>query len=206
MWKYIKNIVVFTFIITLISLNYNAIVEIKFKNEYGSSTATADSEKIGTVSLYSSKIAYPKPSRLTGHSWIYIYNTTDSPFYIKDMIVPPDYGISFGTTANPSMGHRGLWYNVEGFSKYYLTNISIEGDFYEEDIEYVEAFLDNHNKWTLFYNCTTFATELWNNLAAGKDREIKAITPVTLHNDILRTDDYYVNKPFVIFDYMKAMK
>lgn len=206
MEKIVRNTIVMTFILFMVYVNYNFLLEINFNKIFGQSTADENSEKIGTVSIYSSMINFPTPKRLTGHSWIYIYNETDTAFYVSDIFVPPKKGITFSTTANPVMGYTGLWANVEAYNSAYLDNISLTGDFYYEDIAYVEQYLKFHNKWNIVMNCTTFSCELWNNLYAGKDNKLRAFTPEGLYYEILQKNDFELDKSYDVFGYMKAMK
>ncbi len=191
------------FVIALIYINYVLISEVVFINNFGSSKVTKDSKKIGTMSLYTSPIPYPAPSRLTGHSWIYIYNTSDKPFFVNNTFVPVNDGVSIGTTANPAMPHLGVWLNVEGYNINYLENVSIEKDFYEEDLEYLETYLKYHDKWNLIYNCAYFASELWNNLSTDTTENIRAITPIGLQFKIMEEDNYQVNKYYTVYEYFK---
>ncbi len=201
-------IIVFAFI------NYNLIKEIEFMNTYGRSKATSESEKIGTISLYSSPVRYPTISRVTGHSWIYIYNTSKTAFFINDTYVPPNEGITFGTSSSPSLPKKGIWINVEGYNNYlkneyknkYSQNISITADFYEEDLEYLENYLAQHNKWNIIYNCSAFATQIWNNVNAGEDLKIRAFTPLTMYSEIKKTQEYELNKEYTVFEYYHPYK
>ncbi len=180
------------------------VAEYKFFKEYGVSTATEESEKIGLVSIYSSAINYPTPSRLTGHSWIYVLNTSDKDITVGGIVVKPNDGISFGTTSHPKMPHKGIWVNVEKFNSNYADNISITDDFYLEDLEYLNIYLENHNKWNLLYNCTTFAAGAWNSINAGQDVEFSAITPKGLTNQISELDDAVLDGTYTINGEMSA--
>ncbi len=201
--KLILRMTVITFIFVFVVVNYVFIEEIIFMQKFGSSKANADSEKIGTVSLYSSAIKYPTPSRITGHSWIYINNTSDKDFYLNDTLVSVDKGVSLGTTANPAMPHVGVWINVEGYNDTYLDNVSVEKDFYKEDLEYLELYLKSHDKWNILYNCAFFATDIWNNLSADREQRIFAISPIGLKLDLIKEENHEINKNYTIFEDFK---
>lgn len=176
------------------------IPEIIFFNKYGKSLATSESDIVGTISLYSSPVDNPSLSRLTGHSWIYIVNTSDKDIKILDNIIQPNDTISFGTTSNPAMGFSGIWVNLEGYNKYYRENISITSYLYAEDILYLENYLKFHNKWTLLYNCTTFSNGIWNNLGAGNNYKFSDITPKGLYNSLEKLEEAEINQEFTIIN------
>ncbi len=198
-----KRVVVLLIAYLFVFLNINFLIEGTYVLRHGEPVIEADSEKIGTISLYASPVPYPDIKRITGHSWIYIENTSDKSFYIDDVIVPPGEGISLGTTANPKMGHRGVWINVEGYNDHYKDNVSITGDFYPEDLKYVEEYISNHDRWNIVYNCAYFATDIWNNVSAGEGREVHAITPIGLSLKLLKTDGYSTDQEIEVFEYMK---
>ncbi len=182
--SFVKLTFILITIYSMVLISSTFLQEYRFINTYGKSTATSDSLKIGEVSLYSSPVATPSLSRITGHSWIYVKNTTSEPFKIFDYEVKPQEGISFGTTGHPKMSATGIWVNLEGYNRNYSDNISITTDFYFEDLEYLETYLTHHNKWTLLYNCTTFACQLWNNLSSGDYYTVHSITPKGLYRDL----------------------
>ncbi len=196
----------FKVIITIVFLGFltiaiqNVIIETNFYNKYGVSTAKETSEIVGTISIYSSPIKYPTLSRFTGHSWIYIVNNSKKNFEIAGITVPPEKGITFGTTANTSFNHKGIWFNLEGNNSYYVENISLKGDFYKEDLEYLNTYLKNHDKWNIIYNCSVFASEIWNSTYVGQDNNLLALTPIGLYNEIEKKDGYSINEEYSVFD------
>ncbi len=196
----LKNIFYIILLWCIYTISIALIPEIQFLSTYGSSTANIDSTKVGTISLYSSPAGLPTPSRITGHSWVYIKNTTNEDIKILDYIVKPNTGISFGTTSNPVMDTRGIWVNLEGNNSNYTENISITSDFYQEDLEYLEIYLTNHNRWTLLYNCTTFARGIWNNSFAGSYYTFSSNTPLGLYFQIFMTGVSAINQEFTIVD------
>lgn len=203
-----KNKVIIVILLILVAyISWNYIPEIIFKINYGVSNANEESNPIGNIYLLSSPAFDFSMDRPIGHSWIQIENTSNSPFTIAETIVEPNDSISFGTTAMPRMSHRGIWINVEGYNENYLENIGVSGSFYEEDLIYLEDYLKEHDKWTLLYNCVTFATGIWNNLYVGEEDKYYALTPFGLYKDIIKSDEYILDmeininkkfKPFAI--------
>ncbi len=199
MKKFLNKLFKIMLILTLLFVFITTSQEFYFHYKFGSSIATNESKKIGEISLYSSPVPYPTIDKLTGHSWIYIKNTSDDDFYINGDVVPSNQGISFGTTGHPAMDDMGLWVNLEKYNSSYKTNISITDDFYLEDLEYVETYLDHHDKWDILYNCTTFASALWNNVQAGRNQKVFAISPRTLYNKLYKTNNYDINTTYNIY-------
>ncbi len=179
---------------------YTLITETWYATKYGTSTATQDSEIIGTISVYSSPIDKFSLTRLTGHSWIYIENTSSSPFTINDIVINPGSGITFGTSGHPDLESDGVWFNIESRNSSYLENVSAKGNFYVEDLEQLEIYLAKHNKWNIIYNCATFASGVWNNTYVGSQSPLHAISPKGLRRQIKDIPNYQINEPF-IFNY-----
>ncbi len=196
--KILKRIFLVILIYCVFLILYTFVSEKMYSNKYGVSTATENSEVIGTISIYSSPTDKFSTTRLTGHSWIYIENTTNSPFTINGVTVNPNKGITFGTTAHPDVKPSGIWFNVESYNTSYLENISLKSNFYKEDLEQLEIYLSKHNKWNILYNCATFSSGVWNNTFAGSVEPIYAISPKGLKRDISKISGYKDNEPFII--------
>lgn len=196
--KPIKIILITILALCLVFVLYNILAESLFYMHYGRSMATEDSEVVGTVSIYSSPVPYPVPKRLTGHSWIYIENTSDESFELANSVVEPNDSISFGTTANPVMHYIGIFVNLEGYNSHYLENISDTKPLYYEDIEYINNFLNHHNKWNILYNCSTFACDLWNKLGPDNTQKYHAFWPKQLHKQLQKAGHSTINKEFFI--------
>ncbi len=174
----------------------NYVYELNFYRQYGKSSVNENSNKIGEITLYTSPVFKPTIKRYVGHSWIYIYNTSETSFFINGNEVKPNEGISMGTTAMPEFKDKGIWFNIEGYNSTYLNNVSITGDFYEEDLEYLNNYLLKHDRWNIFYNCSTFASRVWNGVSAGQEEKVKAFTPRGMYIKIKKIDDYDKNKEY----------
>lgn len=201
--KRFKKILLIIVIVILVYFGLDIASQVVFKVNYGSSTATADDEVIGTVYLMASPVRSFAWDRLVGHSWILIENTSDEPFFLADTEVDPGQSISFGTTAMPGMDHRGIWVNVEGYNSNYLDNVATSGDFYDKDLEYLEVYLKHHDRWSLMYTCVSFATGIWNNISAGQGNEYHALFPEGLYRKIKKRDEYILNKDIDVCSYYK---
>ncbi len=198
--KFPKLLIILRLIIITIILMITIVYlrEYIFKIRFGTSRATENSEKIGTVSLYTSPVFNININRITGHSWIYIKNTSDKSFFIGEVEVPKQSSISLGTTAHPKFLPSGIWFNIEGYNTNYHENISITSDFYIEDLVYLQEYIEKHDRWTIFYNCATFATGLWNNLYSGTLYPVKSMTPKSLYKEINKMKESKINYPYEI--------
>ncbi len=199
--KLLKKVLKWLFILVLayflILFVFTIVTETSYKFKYGSSVATENSEIIGSISIYSSPIDKFSRSRTTGHSWIYIENTSNAPFTINGNVVDVGKGITFGTTGHPSISPDGIWFNIESFNSSYLENISLTANFYREDLEQLEYYLSKHNRWNVLYNCATFSSGVWNNLYAGSQTPVFSISPKGLKRDMLKINGYEENEPFI---------
>ncbi len=202
----IKNIFLLILALCTIYIAITVGKEYSFLLTYGRSEATSESEKIGTISLYTSPVFSPTLSRYNGHSWIYIKNLSGDDIEILDYTVKDGAGISFGTTGSPKMSSTGIWVNLEGYNRYYLENLSITADIYKEDLEYLEVYLNNHNKWTLLYNCTTFALGIWNNSYAGQENPVYAISPLSLYARLSKMQNVEINREYIITEKYTPLK
>lgn len=201
MKKYIKYPLYFitALIITfLILLSILFVREKIYLNNYGSVDISQTSDKIGEISIYSSPIKSFTLKRPNGHSWIYIKNTSNEAFTLNGISVSPNSTISMGTTAHYNISPNGIWFNIEGYNESYKDNISITTDFYQKDLDYLETYLEHHNRWTLLYNCTTFVCGIWNNLSSREVLTVHSITPVGLYYKLQKSDIHEFNKPFYI--------
>ncbi len=198
--KIMKRLFQIVLIYFILLLAYTLILETSYNIKYDNSTATENSEIIGTISIYASPIDKITKSRYVGHAWVYIENTSDEPFTINGIVVEPNKGITMGTTQHPTIETSGIWFNIESFNSGYLENVSLTANFYQEDLESLETYLSKHNRWNVFYNCATFASGVWNNSYEGRQTPVFAITPKGLRRDISKIDGYAEDKPFIFSD------
>lgn len=156
-----------------------------------------DKEPVAEMSIYARAFGPPVIWRFLGHSWIYIYNISDSPIYISDVTVNSEEGVTLGTTAMPTLEHRGIWYNLESHNLTdYGQNVGYKAYIYDDDIEYINNFINNHNRWSIAFNCSTFSASIWNNTSAGIKNKFMAATPKILENSIKSVDGFITNGTF----------
>lgn len=123
------------------------------------------------------------------HSWLAVKNLTLSSMTVGGLQINSTKRCSIGTWKTPV--HYGIFYNLE---KYYEDEMSDECVSVSTYIDATTlsiinyAFTDSdYDKWSVWYNCTDFAIEIWN-YAVESDYQISAgiiNTPIGLKNSIL---------------------
>ena len=105
--------------------------------------------------------------------------------------------------------HSGIWYNLEGYYKYYL-NASYYQNLYgiqvsldQSQLDTVNQALANADHWSVIYNCTSFSAGLWNAVCSDTLCAGVPETPADLKADMLRKyPDKTVFGPTVPYDYI----
>lgn len=197
----IKKIFYSVLIIISLYFSYDIIEEYRFDKMFPYEPIVS-TDNVARLTIYTRPFGAPIIWRVTGHSWLYIYNTSDKPIYISDIEIPSNTGLTLGTTAMPYMPHNGLWYNLESHNNTdYSINSGYSMDINNDDIDYINTYLLYHDKWSLYYNCSTFAADLWNSTSAGVI-PFKTGTPLRLKSSIEKIDDFIVNGTFKTGDFM----
>ncbi|MBQ5824494.1 MAG: hypothetical protein IIW48_06760 [Clostridia bacterium] len=117
----------------------------------------------------------------TGHLWVYIHNTSDSPITVGLLEVAPGEGVSLATFGFTRSDGFGIYYNMETYrnDKYCDEScISLSDNLTRGELEKITSKLLISNQWNPIINCVFFACSIWN--IAG-DRYIMPCTypPVT---------------------------
>ena len=108
-----------------------------------------------------------------GHAFLVIENISQDILVIGDREVLPLESITIGLWNIKE--HFGIWYNIESnyISEYnkYRNRVLITIGINLEDIDSINSEIRACDKWTPIFNCSTFATKLWN-LVAEEDEKI----------------------------------
>lgn len=117
----------------------------------------------------------------TGHLWVYIHNTSDSPITVGLLEVAPGEGVSLATFGFTRSDGFGIYYNMETYrnDKYCDEScISLSDNLTRGELEKITSKLLVSNQWNPIINCVFFACSIWN--IAG-DKYIMPFTypPVT---------------------------
>ncbi len=99
------------------------------------------------------------------HVWIYIQNISGDTLKIGPYDLPPNEGVSVGTWGMMLFDRWGVYYNMESYASnnrtaddYYALTKSVSA----QDIEKISEEITRWDYWDIFFNCTFFATRVWN--------------------------------------------
>ena len=103
-----------------------------------------------------------------GHSWIYIESTFDGEMPVGCYTVAPFGSVSVGTFLMSRRDGMGVYYNVERYSatKFGLRSANWLGmDITKDQLMKVNKEIKGWNYWDLYFNCTFFASKVWNSVS-----------------------------------------
>ncbi len=148
------------------------------------------------------------PLNTSGHSFLTITNVSEQDINVGGLLIAPDTSITVSTRGN-RCEHSGIWYNLEGYYKYYL-NASYYQNLYglqvsldQSQLDTVNQALANADHWSAVYNCTSFSAGLWNAVCSDTLCAGVPETPADLKADMLRKyPDKTVFGPTVPYDYI----
>ena len=131
------------------------------------------------------------PLNTSGHSFLTITNVSAQDINVGGLLIAPDTSITVSTRGN-RCEHSGIWYNLEGYYKYYL-NASYYQNLYgiqvsldQSQLDTVNQALANADHWSAIYNCTSFSAGLWNAVCSDTLSAGVPETPADLKADMLR--------------------
>lgn len=79
---------------------------------------------VATLTIYSQTTNNTEPIDTSGHSFVAVRNVSDHAIEVGGQEIAPGTGVTIGTRANRPE-HGGIWYNLEGYYCYYIS------DFYQ---------------------------------------------------------------------------
>lgn len=103
-----------------------------------------------------------------GHSWIYIESTFDGEMPVGCYTVKPFGSVSVGTFLMTRRDGGGVYYNVERYSatEFGLRSANWLGmDITKDQLLQVSEQIRGWNYWDLYFNCTFFASKVWNSVS-----------------------------------------
>lgn len=136
-----------------------------------------------------------------GHAFLVVDNIGNTPIIIGDREISPLDSITIGLWNIKE--HFGIWYNIESnyiseYNKYpnrVLVTIGID----LEDIESINNEIQTCDKWNPLFNCSTFATKIWNLVAEDSEKinDKLLLSPNYLVNEIIKFKDYKRKKEII---------
>ena len=144
---------------------------------------------------------------ISGHAFVTVTNVSQQDINVGGLLIAPGTSVTIGTRGNRSE-HAGIWYNLEGYYKYYLSN-SYYQNLYGIQVSLDQSQLDTMNQnlakadhWSAVYNCSAFSTGLWNSVCSDTLSAGDLYTPAALRGDMLaKYPDKVVFDPTVPYDY-----
>lgn len=133
-----------------------------------------------------------------GHSWLTIKNNLGTNIMVGVFSVAPEKEISIGTFGNQS-GHNGIWYNIESWyadSASYNGRVSLSQNINYDQLSTINDYIENHDTWSLYNNCSNFAANVWNSVSDSNLKFSFWPTPSALSNEIKNKDGYETNRKF----------
>ena len=106
-----------------------------------------------------------------GHAWIYIESDINGEMPVGCYTLKPYQGVSMGTFLLSRSDGPGLYYNVETYcgEKWGLKNQSWLGmNLTKKQLIKVSERVKQWNYWDFYFNCTFFASEIWNCVSSKK--------------------------------------
>lgn len=143
----------------------------------------------------------------SGHAFVTVTNVSDHTINVGGLLIAPGTSLTIGTRGNRSE-HSGIWYNLEGYYKYYLPD-SYYVNIYGVQVSLDQSQLDTVNRnlatadhWSAVYNCAAFTEAMWNSVCADTITSNGVYTPEALKNDLLaKYADKAAFRPEVPYDY-----
>ena len=124
------------------------------------------------------------------HAFITVKNMSQSNINIgKFSGIVPGKTMSIGTWGNKSE-HTGLWYNLESYFVYYnnayASRVSASYLITATQLNTLNSYVINNDRWSLLTNCSSFASGAWNSVVDSAYRLGAGVpsTPRNLSNSI----------------------
>ena len=132
-----------------------------------------------------------------GHAYISILNRQTTPLLVGNYTVAANEELYFGTWGQEV--HWGVWYNLEALylkMDRYAGRVSLTRGINDaNDISEISTYIKDHNYWSFAFNCTSFATGLWNEIAGSDKIAFKNyMNPTDLRKSLQEFDSFTVNR------------
>lgn len=106
--------------------------------------------------------------RFLGHSWIYIENDFAGDIPVGCLTVGEGSSASVGTFLFSRRDGMGIYYNVEryGCNEHgYKNPVWLGMEITKDQLLKVNKKITGFNYWDLYFNCTFFASQVWNSVS-----------------------------------------
>lgn len=147
------------------------------------------------------------PINTSGHAFLTVTNVSAQELNVGGLLIAPGTSLTIGTRSN-RQEHVGIWYNLEGFYKYYLPDsyyldlYGIQTSLDQSQLDTVNQNLAASDHWSAVFNCAAFVEAMWNSVCADTLCAGVPSNPADLRNDMLaKYADKAVFRPAVPYDY-----
>ena len=144
----------------------------------------------------------------SGHAFVSVRNVSDHDLEVGGLLIAPGTEMTFGTRGNRKE-HAGIWYNLEGYYKYYLAGsyyqnlYGVQTSLDQAQLDIVNQNLAISDHWSAYYNCAAFAEGMWNAVCANSPSAGRPYSPENLRDDLLKKyADKAVYNPAIPYDYI----
>lgn len=130
-----------------------------------------------------------------GHAFITIENLNANSIKAGKMTAYAYETVSLSTWGNKSQ-HNGLWYNLESYfanKGEYDGRVSLSRYTTSSELETLNSYINSHDSWSAFTNCSSFATGAWNTISSTKLSAGWINTPSNLKGSI-KKNSYSINR------------
>ena len=123
----------------------------------------------------------------TGHAFLIIRNDSTIPITVGHMQIPAETAITIGTFGNRST-YDGIWYNIEGYLQAPSSGTAATYSVPYNDLSTLNSIINSNDTHSdLFYNCASFARDVWNAVVPSS-YQVSGNIPGTLEDSINSLD------------------
>lgn len=153
---------------------------------------------VGILTIFSCDSGQESSLAYWGHSWITFTNISGYSMQIGVLSIPSGQEVTIGTR-NGNSGHAGIWYNSETYRYHniqgaYTNRASLTIYITQSDVYTLNSVIGSSDTWTLFNNCSTFASNAWNSISSISLNPGIPNRPAVLKNSIMAVSGYQINK------------
>jgi hypothetical protein len=164
-----ENLKMKSILLVLILVTTSVFSACKKTGEYSVKFYDTDIAKL-TLFSYSGDYSYGLMN--LGHAFLSIDNKSNENITIYNYTLTVGESITLGSWSISQ--HFGVWFNIESnyiqYNNKYDNRYSISTGLSYDDINTINDFIINNDKWSIVHNCSYFALNLWNSIAENSEK------------------------------------
>lgn len=160
-----------------------------------------EGELFFTVTAFDGKSEREPFVNCLGHAWISLANPTDHPVTLRGIAILPGETLTLSAWATDR--RRGVFYNLEpNFIRQYGRydgRMSLTVRIGEDRLGEIESYIDAHDRWTFYANCSCWSLGLWNAIVPEEAKlpaQLLLYTPTRLQNAMREYREVEQNRDF----------